>query len=116
MWILRVLDIGFYSILLWPLHIPLWCTGYLVRDKVKSPTGRWIFWSILVAGLFLCELICWWISSSGRWAMFIVIASLLDLVIGYFFKEIGHLPRILGNGLTRLINWINQEKETETVD
>ena len=83
MWILRVLDIGFYSILLWPLHIPLWCTGYLVRDKVKSPTGRWIFLSFLVAGLFLCELICWWIPSSGRWAMFIVIVVFLDLLIGY---------------------------------
>ena len=84
MWILRVLDIGFYSILLWPFHIPLWCTGYLVRDKVKSPTGRWIFFSFLVAGLFLCELICWWIPSSGRWVLFVVIAMLLDLGIGYY--------------------------------
>ena len=111
MWILRVLNIGFYFILLWPLHIPLWCTGYLFRDKVKSPNSHKIWLVTLFVGLLLCELICWWIPSSGRWAMFIVIAALLDLLFGYFVKEIVQFLRFLGNGLARLTNWINREEE-----
>lgn len=84
MWILRVFSIGFYSILLWPFHIPLWCTGYLIRDKANSPKGRGIWLGILTSGLILCELTCWYILQGfDRWGGFIAIAVVLDLLIGY---------------------------------
>ncbi len=61
MYMFSVFGSGFYSIILWPFHIPLWCTGYLIQNKVNSTKGRMIFLGILAAGLILCEMLCQWV-------------------------------------------------------
>lgn len=84
MWILRVFTIGLSSIQLFPVHIPLWCTGYLIHKKMKSQKSRRIWLGILVAGLILCEPICWYVLEGfDRWGGFIAIAVIIDLLTGY---------------------------------
>ena len=114
MYMFRVFGGGFYSIFLLPLHIPLWCTGYLVQDKVKSPKGRTIFLGVLVAGLLLCEMLCQWVLTGyDKLVPAIIMLIIWDLVFGYFAKPVCRLLRKL---FQALINWITQEENTKKAD
>lgn len=113
MWILRVFSTGFYSILLWPFHIPLWCTGYLVQDKLKSKKGRRIWLGILALGLILCELTCWYILQGfDRWGGFIAIAVVLDLLIGYAAAA---LPPLFRQLTQRYLQYLETDDEEEAL-
>lgn len=106
MWILHVFAIGLYHILLWPFHILLWSTGYLIRDKVRSPAIRSGWLLVLVLGLILCQVLCEWvITGYDRRFLFIAIVILLDLLMGYGIFGILRLFR-------RLADWIIKENQT----
>ena len=113
MYMFHVFGVGFYNIILWPLHIPLWCTGYLAQDKLKSPKGRLIFLSILAAGFFLCEMLCHWVFTGfDSWVPAIGIICLWDLVFGYFAKPVF---RILRRLFRILIDWICSDEEAKPI-
>lgn len=110
MYMFSVFGVGFYSIILLPFHIPLWCTGYLIQDKVKSAKGRGIWLSIWAAGLFLCEMLCQWVLTGyDKLVPAIVMLGIWDLLFGYFAKPV---YRLLRKPLRALIDWINREEET----
>lgn len=103
MWLLHTFSIGIYSILLWPVHIPLWCTGYLIRDKLPSPRAHRILLAVLGAGILFCEMLCQWLLTGfDRWGGIIAMAIIIDLVIGYFAKDVGR-------ALRALVDWINNK-------
>ena len=103
MWLFHCVAIGFYDIWFWVIHIPIICTGYLIRDKVRSPIGRRVFWALILVAIILCELACTlWLSGYDRLAIFVIQSAILDLIMGYFLKEIGAFFR-------RTIDWINEK-------
>lgn len=111
MWMFRVFSSGYYSIFLWPVHIPLWCTGYLVQDKLKPMKSRRIWLAILTAGLILGEMLCEWVLTGyDRLGAYLVFIIVWDLLMGYFAKPVYHLLR---KPLRAMIDWINREEETD---
>lgn len=114
MWLLHIIAIGLYSIVFWPFHIPLWCTGYLIRDKLKARRGRLIWLAILAAGLIFCELLCQWILQGyDRWGGFIAIAVIFDLVIGYAAAA---LPPFIRESFRKYMQYLETDDETESAD
>lgn len=114
MYMLGVFGVGFYSITLWPFHIPMWCTGHLIQHKVKSQKGRMIFLGILAAGLIICEMLCQWILTGYACLVpAIIMLCIWDLLFGYFAKPIYRLLRKL---FRSLIDWIYAEEETNHVE
>ena len=105
LWLFRGLSIGLYFPLLWIFHIPLFCTGYLIRDKAKSCLARRIWLGICTAAILLGEISCtYWLQGHQRLIPIILLTMVLDLIIGYFSRD-------LLKPFQALIDWINKKEE-----
>ena len=105
LWLFRGLSIGLYFPLLWLFHIPLFCTGYLIRDKAKSSLARGIWLSSFAAAILLGEISCtYWLQGHQRLIPIILLTMVLDLLIGYFIRD-------LLKPIRALIDWINKNEE-----
>ena len=110
MWLFRGLTIGFYHPFLFIFHAPLWCTGYLIRDKAKFPLAQWVWIGIFTTTILLGEVACtYWLKRNDGWIPMILLTMLLDLMIGYFSKG---FYRIIRGAFKALIDWIKKD-ETE---
>lgn len=108
MWLFRGLSIGFYNPIFLLFHIPIWCTGYLIRDKTKSPTARWIWLFTFTAAIILGEIACsCWLEGNDRWIPVILLTMLLDLIIGFFSKGVSTIIR---RSFTFLLDWIRKDE------
>ena len=104
LWLFRGLSIGLYFPLFWIFHIPLFCTGYLIRDKAKSRRAKRIWLGIFAVAILLGELSCSvWLQGDERWIPVILLTMVLDLIIGYFSRDILKPIRAL-------IDWLNKNE------
>ena len=105
LWLFRGLSIGLYSPLFWIFHIPLFCTGYLIRDTAKSRLAKRIWLSIFAVAILLGEISCtYWLQSYDRLILIILLTMVLDLIIGYFSRD-------FLKPIRALIDWINKNEE-----
>ena len=109
MYIFNVFGVGFYSPIFWPVHICLWCIGFWVQCKVKSPNSRKTWLSILTVGMVLCEMLCRWVLSGyATLPVIIIVLAIWDLLFGYFAKPVWQL---FGKLFRILIHWIRKIEE-----
>ena len=105
LWLFRGLSIGLYFPLFWIFHIPLFCTGYLIRDKAKSRLARRVWMGILAVAILLGEISCtYWLQSYDRLIPILLLTMVLDLIIGYFSRD-------FLKPIQALIDWINKNEE-----
>lgn len=101
LWLFHGLSIGYYHPFFLLGHIPLWHTGYRIRNNATSPKARWTFLGMMAAAILILEFAC------NYWFVFslpiILLTAILDLLIGYFFKDVVRPIRLL-------IDWIKKDE------